>query len=306
MRNIRKGLIFDVQSFCVHDGPGIRSVVFFKGCNLRCVWCQNPESISIDQELSYSVTRCIHCGSCIDACPHNAILPVPEIPTLDRKLCQKCMACVQACPSMALRTVGTWMTVDEVMEKVEAERIFFENSGGGVTFSGGEPLVQFYFLKALLQEAGRRHFHRALETNGQLPEKQFAQLLSHVELVLFDVKHLEAGVHERLTGVSNRLIQRNLERLAREHKVQWIPRFPFVPGMNDDAKYIKELAHRMKVLGAKEIHLLPYHRLGDSKRKELGHPALDLMERISPPSRDKVEKAALILERQGLSVIIGG
>lgn len=198
------------------------------------------------------------------------------------------------------------MTVDEVMERVETERTFFENSGGGVTFSGGEALVQLHFLKALMQEAGKRHIHRVLETNGQLLEKQFVQLLPHVELVLFDVKHLDTGVHERLTGVDNRLIQRNLERLAGGDRVQWVPRFPLIPGMNDDGGHIRKLADRLKSLGAKEIHLLPYHRLGDSKRKELGHPESEWMKTVSPPSEDQVEKVAQLVERQGLSALIGG
>ncbi|MCL5126310.1 MAG: glycyl-radical enzyme activating protein [Deltaproteobacteria bacterium] len=301
-----KGLIFDIQSFCVHDGPGIRTVVFFKGCNLKCVWCQNPESISMNPELSYSETRCIHCGLCADACSFNAILRTPSIPTFDWKACQTCMACTQVCPSRALRPIGTWMTVDEVMQKTESDRVFFENSGGGITFSGGEPTVQSKFLQALLEEAGRRKFHRALETNGHLPEERFAELISHVELVLFDVKHLDSKRHKNLAGVGNRLIQRNLEQLSRTNRVRWIPRFPLIPGVNDDTTHVKNLGKRLKTLGAREIHILPYHRLGDAKRRELGYPQPDLMKCVSVPSKAEVAEIVKVFEHLGLSTSVGG
>ena len=300
-----KGLVFDIQKFCVNDGPGIRTVVFLKGCNLRCLWCQNPESILPELEVSYLENYCIHCGACIKVCPHNAILSSPDLPTLNRELCQKCMACVQECPTKALRTAGQWMTVEEVMEKVEEDRVFYENSGGGVTFSGGEPVVQFEFLKALLQESGRRHLHRVLETNGHHPWEQLDKLLPGLELVLFDIKHLENQVHQQYTGAGNGLIRKNLELLAQK-RVDWIPRVPLIPGVNDDSRHMDELGCWVKGLGAKEIHLLPYHRLWDSKRRAFGYPREILLEQINPPFAEEIEEAAEVLRKVGLLVVIGG
>jgi pyruvate formate lyase activating enzyme len=301
-----KGLVFDIQKFCVYDGPGIRTVVFLKGCKLRCFWCQNPESLSPEPEIAYSKTRCLQCGACLAACPHQAIESCPGGFVRRASLCQKCMACVQACPAQALRPVGQWMTLEEVMEKVAEDTIFYETSGGGVTFSGGEPTVQFTFLKAILQESGRRHFHRALETSGHLPWKRLELLLPHLELVLFDLKHLSNPAHKRATGVGNRLIKMNLERLAKGNRVHWIPRVPLIPGLNDDPKHLAHLGRWVKGLGAREVHLLPYHRLGESKIQELGFSPQPSIPGIKPPSGEEVEKAGHVLERAGLSVIIGG
>jgi pyruvate formate lyase activating enzyme len=306
MQPREKGLVFDIQKFCVNDGPGIRTGVFLKGCNLRCLWCQNPESILPQPEVSYLGNYCIHCGACIKVCPHDAILSSPDLPTLNRELCQKCMACVQECPTKALRTAGQWMTVEEVMEKVDEDRVFYENSGGGVTFSGGEPVVQFEFLKALLEESGRRHLHRVLETNGHYPWEQLDQLLPNLELVLFDIKHLDNQVHQQYTGAGNRLIRGNLELLARKGGVDWFPRVPLIPGVNDSSRHLKELGRWVKGLGAREIHLLPYHRFWESKQRAFGYPRELLLEKINPPLEEEVKKAAKMLSREGFPVIIGG
>jgi pyruvate formate lyase activating enzyme len=198
------------------------------------------------------------------------------------------------------------MTVDAAMEKVAEDSLFYENSGGGVTFSGGEPTFQFHFLKAILEESGRRHFHRVLETNGCLPWKRLGQLLPHLELILFDLKHLHRRTHEQYTGSGNRLIRMNLERLAKESGVPWTPRVPLIPGLNDDPKHLARLGGWVKGLGAKEIHLLPYHRLGESKRQELGYPFRSSMPGIRPPSKEEVENAGQVLKREGLAVIVGG
>ena len=198
------------------------------------------------------------------------------------------------------------MTVEEVMEKVDEDRVFYENSGGGVTFSGGEPVVQFEFLKALLEESGRRHLHRVLETNGHHPWEQLDQLLPNLELVLFDIKHLDNQVHQQYTGAGNRLIRGNLELLARKGGVDWFPRVPLIPGVNDSSRHLKELGRWVKGLGAREIHLLPYHRFWESKQRTFGYPREILLEKINPPLEEEVEKAAEMLSREGLPVIIGG
>jgi pyruvate formate lyase activating enzyme len=202
------------------------------------------------------------------------------------------MVCAQECPSKALRAVGQFMTVEEVMEKVEADRIFYENSGGGVTFSGGEPTIQFEFLKELLEDAGRKGLHRVLETNGNIAWRHFAQLLPKLETVLFDIR--------------NHLIHKNLERLANGGRVPWIPRFPFIPGINDGPKHLLDLGRRVRNLGAMQIDLLPYHRLGESKRLELGMSKEKFSQNFHAPSEEEIERAVKIFKKAGLVVNVGG
>lgn len=198
------------------------------------------------------------------------------------------------------------MRVEEVMEKVEADRVFYENSGGGVTFSGGEPTIQFEFLKELLEEAGRRGLHRVLETNGHIAWRNLAQLLPKLEMVLFDIKHLNPCVHRQHTGVRNHLIRKNLERLANGSKVPWVPRVPFIPGVNDGPKHLLDLGRWVKSLGAKQIDLLPYHRLGESKRLELGMSEEKISQNFHTPSEEEIERAVKIFEKAGLVVNVGG
>ena len=299
-------MVFNIQKFCVHDGPGIRTVVFLKGCNLRCCWCQNPESIFPGPELWYSQTRCIHCGTCIEFCPQHAIQSSPTIPTLNRELCDRCMACTKVCPTKALSTVGEWLTVKDVMEKVDSDRVFYQNSNGGVTFSGGEPTFQFSFLKALLEESGRRGLHRALETNGQLPWRNFKQLLSNIDLVLFDLKHFENQIHRNLVGTGNHLIKKNLEQISKEGVVAWIPRIPLIPGLNNDPRHLAKLGKWLKSLGANKIHLLPYNMFGESKCQEGGYPPQCSRGKLRTPSEDEIETATSIMRKHGLNVEIGG
>ena len=304
-RDASRGLVSEIQKFCVHDGPGIRTLVFLKGCNLNCLWCQNPETISGRMELFYSDRLCIHCGDCIEACPEGAILSSPAVPTIDPDRCLRCFTCTQACPTRALRTAGEWMDAEEVMDAVESDRSFYDNSGGGVTFSGGEPTVQYDFLMTLLQEAGRRGIHRVIETNGRVEWKKLARLLPHVEMILFDVKHMDSRIHKRITGAGNRLIQSNLERLSKQQEVKWLARFPLVPTMNDDEGNLDQMGRRLVHLGAREIHVLPYHRLGQAKAQSLVNQAEKQTQFQVPPDED-VEKAASILRKRGLAVTIGG
>jgi pyruvate formate lyase activating enzyme len=198
------------------------------------------------------------------------------------------------------------MTVEEVMDKVEGDRVFYENSGGGVTFSGGEPIAQFEFLSSLLEESGQRGLHRTLETNGHIAWEKFAKLLSNLELVLFDLKHLDSQIHKQYVGAGNRLIIANLKKLAQQDRVGWIVRMPFIPGINSELVYVESLGQWLKNLGAKEIHLLPYHRLGNTKRSELGDSRVKSIQKIEVPSEEQLEIATNILKTKKLSVVIGG
>jgi len=216
-----------------------------------------------------------------------------------------CMVCVKVCPTKALRQIGQQMTVDDVLDIVSEDRLFYENSGGGVTFSGGEPSVQFEYLEALLDESGRRQIHRVVETNGNMGRKRFNRLVSKAELILFDIKHLDTRMHKLYTGCGNELILSNLAYLDRDG-VAWTPRVPLIPGVNDDPNYLKALGKRLKALEPRELHLLPYHQLGEAKRKELGLPHEGIFKTITPLTEEDVKRAAAILRACGLDVIIGG
>ncbi len=198
------------------------------------------------------------------------------------------------------------MTVKDVMQKVDEDRIFYENSGGGVTFSGGEPGFQNDFLLALLEEAGRLKLHTALETNGNYAWQQLEKYLPKLNLVLFDIKHLDDAVHQRYTGAGNLLIKENMALLAKKGTTQWIPRIPLIPGVNDGPLHLQELGRWLKDLGAREVHLLPYHRLWQSKQRSFGYPREIMLERIQPLSDDDIERTAEVLRKENLAVTIGG
>lgn len=301
----RTGIIFDVQRYSIHDGAGIRTLVFLKGCPLRCWWCCNPESQSPATELAVNPVRCIRCGLCADACPADAI-PFAEEGTVspDRARCTTCGACVDVCP-MAGRTLhGRVVTVDGLLREVERDRIFYRASGGGVTVSGGEPLLQAAFVADFLRACRERGIDTAIETCGHVPWEDFARVLAHTDTVLFDIKQVDAAAHRRLTGVDNGLILANLRRAA-ECGARIIVRMPLIPKCNADPDTIRAVADLARGLAIAELHLLPYHGLGEAKYHALGKRYL--LPPFDPIPAERIQEFKSIAEASGgLSVRLGG
>jgi pyruvate formate lyase activating enzyme len=298
-----KGRVFDIQRFSLHDGPGIRTLVFLKGCPLRCVWCSNPESQKYDPEIMFDASKCMDCGTCIAVCPLNAIEENKTVHRINRQRCNSCGNCTEACPTRALRFSGNRMSVKTVLKEIEKDREFYDSSGGGVTFSGGEPLGQPEFLKHLLMACKSRDFHTALETCGSVKWEHFENILAYTNLFLYDVKQMDPVEHEKLTGNDNRWVLENLEKLCRIG-ANVIIRMPVVPGANDSEKNLTATAELVTRLGITEIHLLPYHNYGESKYRMLGNDYA-LMD-LEPASGKHLDAPKRVFERYGLRVSIGG
>jgi pyruvate formate lyase activating enzyme len=301
----RHGLIFDIQRYSIHDGSGIRTLVFMKGCPLHCRWCCNPESQSTIPELALFPSRCIGCGSCREACQDAAVTPEESGGFVtDRSLCQTCGRCVEACPTDARVLRGRRASVADVLSEVERDQIFYRTSGGGVTISGGEPLLQATFTAALLKACRDRGIDTAIETCGQAPWEDFTLVLAHTDSVLFDIKHVDTITHRRLTGVGNELIFANLRRVARSG-ARVVLRLALVPGYNADADSVRGVAALARELAIAELHLLPYHRLGESKYRALGrsYPLQD----FTALSVEEIHGLKRLAEDgTGLSVHVGG
>ena len=300
-----EGIIFDIKKFAVHDGPGIRTTVFFKGCPLRCLWCHNPEGISPLKEVMAFSSRCLKsCRDCLAACPRRALRKAGGIVVLDRGRCDGCGACASACPAEALRMAGSWTTVGEVMEELSKDKPFYQESGGGVTVSGGEPLQQPVFLRELLAECRRQKLHTAVDTSGQAPYHVFEKLLPLTDLFLYDVKVVDDARHRRLTGMSNRLLLRNLVKLSRSGCSLAI-RVPLVPGCNDSPRDLVDMADFCASLPQRHpVHLLPYHRGYGGKARRLG--LQDPVAGTLPPTRAMLRRAMDVFSKRNLNVLIGG
>ncbi|HNX48888.1 MAG TPA: glycyl-radical enzyme activating protein [Thermoanaerobaculaceae bacterium] len=294
------GLVFNLQHYAVHDGPGIRTLVFLKGCPLRCAWCCNPESQHAQRELRLISARCRGCRRCLEACPHGAIVEEDGRPRVCRERCRVCenAACVRTCLESAWADVGTVMTTDDVVAQVAADLPFYRNSGGGVTFSGGEPFAQAPFLLELLQECRERGIHTAVETCGHAPAETLASAWPLVDLWLFDLKILDPGRHREQTGADNARILSNLRWLAACDPSRVVVRFPVVPGCTDDRTNVEAVATLVLELGLTRLDLEPYHPLGRSKYEELGRPSP-----IDPPvpAVSDLRAVATIFRAAGLS-----
>ena len=250
-------VIFKVQRFSLHDGPGIRTTVFFKGCPLRCLWCCNPESWKSKPELLVYANRCHKFGKCINKCSKEAISLPSRLVAVDRAKCDDCLECVAVCPSGALEAVGKTVTLPELMSEVRRDRLFYENSGGGVTASGGEPLSQSFFVEQFFEVCKEEAISIALDTSGYAPRDCLKRVLKYTDLVLFDVKHMDCEEHRKLTGVGNELILANLE-LAASRVRTWL-RFPLIPGYNDSLDNLDKMAQLASRVAVEKISVLPYH-----------------------------------------------
>lgn len=302
------GLVFDIQRFSIHDGPGIRTTVFLKGCPLACPWCHNPESQAAAPELMLWPGRCIRCEACLPVCPHGAIaLAVDEggrRTVTDPARCELCAACVDACYAGAREMVGQWMTVGEVLAEVVRDVPFYDQSGGGVTFSGGEPLAQPEFLSALLQACRAREIDTTVDTCGYAPWGVVDEVRRYVGLFLYDLKLMDDTRHRQLTGVSNEPILDNLQRLAAGGQRLRV-RVPVIPGLNDDEANLRALGATVAALpGPVGIDLLAYHPTARDKYQRLNraYPLATLQ----APTEKQMATVAARLRLFGINVRIGG
>ena len=298
------GIIFDVKQYALHDGPGIRTTVFLKGCPLCCQWCHNPEGIGTSPQILYQKRRCIACGECLLVCPEEALSLTPEGVVTDRVLCNLNGACADICPAEARELVGKTVSAEEILETVKKDIPFYRQSGGGVTFSGGEPLKQADFLFECLKLCGREGIHRAVDTSGYAELEIIKQIARETDLFLYDLKFMDSEKHRHFTGVSNQLILANLKYLARSG-ARVIVRFPFIPGINDDDENIDLVGMYLRVLPEIEtVHILPYHGHQENKyvRLDVEYKTKDL----PLPNRVDLLRAKKWLEGYGLKVEIGG
>ena len=300
---MRKGLVFDIKRYAIHDGPGIRTTVFFKGCPLSCLWCDNPESQRFTKEFIFWPERCLNCDACVQVCKEKAIIKNEAGREVEETKCNYCGDCIQQCYSEALQVIGREMSVEELVTEVEKDVDFFRESGGGVTFAGGEPFSQPDFLIDVLKGCKGRNLHTAMETCGLVSWGILERVSPYVDLFLFDIKHMNEDKHKALTGVSNRLILSNLERIAAMNQV--VVRMPLIPDINDDEENIKAVGAFLSRLGKiEEVHLLPYHRLGVSKYEKLKKEYK--LDKIAPPVQGGIEAVQRMLEQFGLRVNVGG
>ena len=292
-----EGTIFNIQRFSIHDGPGARTTVFFKGCNLKCKWCHNPESISSKNEIESYPERCIGCGVCFKVCPNSAhYLDENKVHIINRRKCDGCLLCADTCYANALVAVGKKVNSDYLFKSILTDEIYYKNSSGGVTFSGGECMLQIDFLEKILTKCKDRGIHTAVDTAGSVPWRYFERIMDVTDLFLYDVKAADTSRHKQLTGIGNDLILNNLRMLSQTGK-QIHVRIPFITGCNQDQ--IEEIAKILKPLNIEKVELLSYHKLGNSKYTSLGIKN-ELLE-VEVPTEEMVDKAITILKENGLN-----
>lgn len=299
-------VIFDIQGFSIHDGPGGRTLVFFKGCPLRCKWCCNPEGLDQGLSVMYRSSKCKRCYNCVESCPDKAVTVSDESGwiEMDRNICANCTTheCITNCYYQALSLAGKRMTLQQLLHKLERDRRFW-GRGGGVTLGGGEVMGQYAFAARLLEECHNSGMHTAIETSGYAPWRHFEKVLKYVDWIFVDLKHMSSKAHREGTGVRNELILANIKRMAELGTCRTLVRFPLIPQFNDDEDNIIKSAMFLQAIGLREVNILPFHRLGSSKYDQLCMQ-YDYQE-AAPPSTEGMKKIQEIFRRHDIVCYAG-
>ncbi|MGD9566946.1 MAG: trans-4-hydroxy-L-proline dehydratase activase [Sedimentibacter sp.] len=300
---MNKANIFNIQKFSVHDGPGIRTTVFFKGCPLKCWWCHNPESQSINKQMLYDRDKCVLCGTCVRICTEKAIKIENNILTTDPNKCSYCGKCEIYCIPGARQIAGKYYTVEEIFYEVMKDKVFYEQSNGGVTVSGGEPLLQIDFVEELLIKLKKENIHTAVDTCGAVSFENIQRVAPYTDVFLYDIKLMDDEKHIKYTGVTNKLILENLKKLSQIHNKINI-RMPIIEGVNSDKKHIQATIDFIRDLNIKKVNLLPYHDIAKHKYKKLNITYPE--DKMFKPSEEKMQYFKEMFEIEGYEVKIGG
>lgn len=297
------GIVFDIQRYSIHDGPGIRTIVFLKGCPLSCLWCSNPESQQLAPNIMFQRERCINCGKCLSVCASGALSP-EHAGVIDYRKCVGCGECANVCPTGALVLKGEKMKVGELVRILKKDAITYRKSGGGITLSGGEPLVQWEFAIELLKACKSQGWHTAMETTGFGSEKVVEAVFPFVDLTLLDIKSTDSQTHKKYTGVTNEVIVRNAARIVQLSKT--VIRVPTIPVVNATDEEFLRIAQFVKTLrGVDTVHILPYHTYGENKYGLMGKE-YKMDKKIKPLQREDVKRYQKVVQSQGLHCAIGG
>ena len=295
-----EALIFNVQGYSIHDGGGIRTILFFKGCPLKCQWCSNPESQKFEPQFEFNEADCMGCGLCVKECPTQ----VRKAPGVYVEGCDGCHVCADVCPTAALKIDGKKYDVEGALKLALKDKAFYDQSGGGVTFSGGEALCHADFISELTDALHAEGVDVAIETCGAVPWDKIKTAVEKIDTVLYDVKHMDSAQHKKFTGMGNELILENARKIAQAKGDGMVIRVPLIGGVNADEENIRRTGEFAKEIGLREIHLLPYHRFGEPKYRKIGKEYAG--EAFRTPTDEQQEKLSKMLESMGITVVIGG